>query len=800
MHISYTNPADPATSFFDYAKQHGLALFPLRADTKTPACENGFYDATSSAADWRTWRTQGHQLGISACLSNIVLIDVDAHGDRDEAWAQFATWCAEIGIDLPEPYGHSPNGGWHFAFRCPVGFDPQKHRGFDKVMISHFRALAAGEEDGERISVRNRAYNVAPGSAFGGRPYLLAVDAPPPIPYSERTAPLFALLKRPDGNATTGPVPDAVGGVSHDGIRYDQLCWWIGKKLERWNSGAETLGNDEWISIGKRIKLSFPGEDGLKAFLAMSWADQHETITRRWWNPGDFKTEGENLETLPALLKRDVTWMFGSAFGCPKPPTCPVPLPNQIPAEILEQYSREREQHQAALLGPLPDHPELPIGQANALTDYWAHLPSGRMIYERTGELFSASSVDKHIGRVKDAMKTEGPGTLATTWLSQHRFVKSMGWAPGEPKIIDGKVLTSDGWIRSAGDRTFNRYVPPHVDHIEGDVSKWLNHVEAIYPGEADHIIKWLAHRVQRPGDKVNHALVFIGSQGIGKDTILKPATVAIGSNNFKQITAKTFFNSEWNDYLQSVILRINEVHDLGGESRYGFYDATKDVITNPPEAHRINTKHVPQYAAVNVCGVIMTSNHLDALYLAPDDRRHFVCVSTRSQEDFTPGYWDDINAWFESGGNEAIAHYLANLDLSAFNAKAPPPKTAAWHMVVAAGVAPESGDLADVIESMGQPEALTLAMLKARTPGDSQLRLMFEDAKLRRAIPKRLAECGYVALSNPDARDSGGRWRMSGGKTTIYARQAMPEPDRLAAARLLSSSAVEPPPIPPRP
>lgn len=49
------------------------------------------------------------------------------------------------------------------------------------------------------------------------------------------------------------------------------------------------------------------------------------------------------------------------------------------------------------------------------------------MIYERTGELFNSGSVDKHIGRVKDAMKTEGPGTLASTWLSQHRFVKSMG-------------------------------------------------------------------------------------------------------------------------------------------------------------------------------------------------------------------------------------------------------------------------------------------------------------------------------------------------------------------------------------
>nr|WP_256469995.1 DUF5906 domain-containing protein [Bradyrhizobium sp. 177] len=328
----------------------------------------------------------------------------------------------------------------------------------------------------------------------------------------------------------------------------------------------------------------------------------------------------------------------------------------------------------------------------------------------------------------------------------------------------------------------------------------WLNHVEEIYPGEADHIIQWLAHRVQRPGDKVNHALVFIGSQGIGKDTILKPAITAIGSQNFKQITAKTFFNSEWNDYLQSVILRINEAHDLGGESRYGFYDATKDVITNPPEAHRINTKHVPQYAAVNVCGVIMTSNHLDALYLAPDDRRHFVCVSTRTQDDFTPAYWDAINAWFENGGNEAVAHYLANLDLTGFNAKAPPPKTAAWHMVVAAGVAPESGDLSDVIESMGKPDALTLQMVRSKTPGDSQLRLMFDDAKARRAIPKRLAECGYVAVTNPDARDSGGRWRMPSGKTTIYARQDLAEPDRLAAARKITVAVIAPPLTPVRP
>ena len=148
-----------------------------------------------------------------------------------------------------------------------------------------------------------------------------------------------------------------------------------------------------------------------------------------------------------------------------------------------------------------------------------------------------------------------------------------------------------------------------------------------------------------------------------------------------------------------------------------------------------------------------MTSNHLDALYISPDDRRHFVCVSTRTKEDFSRGYWDDIHTWFENGGNEAVAHFLANLDLTEFSAKAPPPKTAGWHMVVAAGMAPESGELSDVIEALRKPAALTLPMIKARTPVDSQLRLSFEDAKLRRAIPKRLAECGYIAVANPDAR-----------------------------------------------
>jgi hypothetical protein len=180
---------------------------------------------------------------------------------------------------------------------------------------------------------------------------------------------------------------------------------------------------------------------------------------------------------------------------------------------------------------------------------------------------------------------------------------------------------------------------------------------------------------------------------------------------------------------------------------------------------------------------------------LPQDDRRHFVCISDRTKEEFPAGYFDGFHGWLENGGNEAIAHYLANMDLSAFKAKAPPPKTAGWHKIVVAGIAPESGDLADIIEALGNPAAVTLWAIKGATPGDSQLRLAFEDAKLRKAIPKRLAEVGYIAVENPDARESGGRWRVPGGKAMIYARQELGEDGRLAAARLLVASKSAPPP-----
>ena len=88
-----------------------------------------------------------------------------------------------------------------------------------------------------------------------------------------------------------------------------------------------------------------------------------------------------------------------------------------------------------------------------------------------------------------------------------------------------------------------NLYLPAQV--ALGDPQQagpWLQHVRNIYPDHVDHLVAWLAHRVQRPQDKINHALVLGGMPGIGKDTLLEPVKAAIGPWNFKEISPSHLF------------------------------------------------------------------------------------------------------------------------------------------------------------------------------------------------------------------------------------------------------------------
>jgi hypothetical protein len=287
------------------------------------------------------------------------------------------------------------------------------------------------------------------------------------------------------------------------------------------------------------------------------------------------------------------------------------------------------------------------------------------------------------------------------------------------------------------------------------DVAPWLDHMNTIYPDDTEHLLQWQAHRVQRPGDKINHSILLGGDQGIGKDSILEPLRYAVGPWNFKEISPHRLLDP-FNGYMRSVVLRISEARDLGDINRFAFYEHFKTITVTPPEVIEVNEKFLREYNLFNVCGVVLTTNHkIGGIYLPPDDRRTYVAWSKCKREDFGADYWDRLWEWYlEQDGIRKVAAFLKAYDLSCFNAKAPPARTPAFFEIVASGVPQEELELLDLIESLGDPDALTIRQLSAEADKDAELfdlAAQLVDRTKSKAVAHRLEACGYVHAKNPD-------------------------------------------------
>jgi uncharacterized protein DUF3854 len=427
-----------------------------------------------------------------------------------------------------------------------------------------------------------------------------------------------------------------------------------------------------------------------------------------------------------------------------------------------------------------------------SLADFRAYMPSHGYIFTPTREMWSASSVNSRIPPIATG-KTNAKGNdeyiSAGEWLDRNRPVEQMTWAPGQPEEIHDRLISEGGWFDRPGMTVFNLYRGPQV--TAGDPRKakpWLKHIYRIYPRDTKHIVRFFAHRVQHPGVKINHSLFLGGGPGIGKDSSLEPVKYAVGPWNFIDVSPAHLLG-RFNGYTKSVIMRINEVRDMGDFDRYSFYEHSKLYMAAPPDVIRVDEKNLREHYVPNVTGVVITSNHkCDGIYLPADDRRHYVCWSDADQIDFPKDYWTNLYQWYESGGYGHVAAFLAALDLRKFDPKAPPKKTEAFWAIVDASRAPEDAELADVLDSLGTlnakgelvlPEAVTLDDMANQATDD--FRDWLRDRKNRRQIPHRLESVGYVSVRSPTATD--GRWKAGGKRVVIYAKSSLPRRDQIAAA-----------------
>lgn len=726
-----------------YARR-GWKIFPARIKPKKMSYVAGLREGgprwgmTSDPAlireYWERWPRA--RIGLPTGMENgIFVADADTlAGHRIDGVGNFARMCEARGGLPATRTSRSPTGSLHWFFRHPV--------------VLRVRSSASAIAPGVDVKGDGGMVIVPPSVGLRGGRYewTSAEDA------GEAEAPAWLL------DLVTEPAREEVdlGSLVRAPVELDEV-----------KAALEAIPNDSpdwafWCRVGMATYSATGGSDeGFELFDRWSrrWQGYDEGDTRRKWHQ-------ELARSPPSRISvASLFYMADSAN------------PSWRARQAAQQASGPADQGRAGV----------------SLSDFRAYAPMGMFIYVPSREMWSADTVNAKLGKIP-LLDRDGQPMLdedgkprkvpASTWLHQRRAVEMMTWAPGMPMVVQDRLIFEGGWIDRRGVSTFNSYQPPRAQAGDSTLAgPWVSHVRRIYPTEADHIIAYLAHRVQRPQEKINHALVLIGRQGIGKDTMLEPAKHAVGPWNFAEVGPHDVL-AQFNPFLRSVILRISEARDLGDVNRYQLYERMKVICASPPDVLRVNEKFIRAHYVFNCCGVIITTNRQDGLYIEADDRRHFVADSERSRGDFTEAYWNDLwDFLLFQGGNGHVAAYLRTLDLSGFNAKAPPRQTEAFWRIVEMGRPHEDASIMEALMRLGSPEAFVKDDLD-RAARDMQGDLFdwLSDKKNRRTLSNILEELGYVTFRNND--EARGLWSVDGGHKLIYVRSSLSQEDRKKAAR----------------
>lgn len=756
-----------AVSMLDAALAYaagGVPVFPCQEANKRPYTSNGFKEATCDPEQIRRWWSKwpNAMIGMpTGDASGLWVLDID---DADA----FESGCW---IDLPQTRRVDTGKGYHLYFINVEGVRNKQRGAKGDWPIPEMLGAEVRGEGG---------YVILPPSRHpSGRLYRLADNREPAAAPAELLALVSQAKPKPKPKP---PAPPSLGAApvaaTTEGHRYalaalNSECDAIrsaprGAQEGTLNAAALKVGHyvgggvlafDAARNRLLSAALSMPSYDALNPWTAEGLSAKIDRALR------DGMTQPKGVPERMSFTGRPKS---ESGITAPQQPDVPPHDPDT--GEIFEQ----------------------PGGVG--LNHFRAYMPTHSYIFAPTGELWPSSSVNSRlrpvplVNRAGEAVTDKGGKPVlqkANAWLDEHRAVEQMTWAPGLPQVIEDRLVSDGGWRSEPGFNVFNLYRPPLP--IEGDAARaqpWLEHLRKVYPDDAGHLIRWFAHRVQRPEEKINHAIVLGGPQGIGKDTILEGVKAAIGPWNFSEVSPQHMLG-RFNGFVKSVILRVSEARDLGEVDRFAFYDHMKIYTAAPPDVLRVDEKHLREYAVFNVCGVIITTNHkTNGIYLPTDDRRHYVAWSPIGREAFADEYWSSLYRWYhEAGGIGHVAAYLRDLDLSDFNAKAPPPKTPAFWDIVSANLTPEDAELADALDQLGRPDATTIARI-ANATKDQDFRLFLIDRRNSRKIPHRLEQCGYVAVRNSAATD--GLFKVGGKRCAIYARHDLSPRDQQAAANRL--------------
>jgi hypothetical protein len=315
--------------------------------------------------------------------------------------------------------------------------------------------------------------------------------------------------------------------------------------------------------------------------------------------------------------------------------------------------------------------------------------------------------------RASDENDEDNERLIYTTTQFDKAFMSLLKKAEGK-KISDallgkskGSVMHFESMIYRPGSDEFaganyNLYrrsvivaTEPTTDAARAAVAAWDEHMAYLLPDQEsrDHLLNWVAWRIQNPGRKPKHALVLQGAiQGTGKSYIAEVLERILGASNVSHVTQRELA-SQFNPWARDTQLIV--VEELRAVDRREVKDNLHPLITQ--ERISINDKHVKLAKFLNCFGVFAMTNNDAAIQLDNTDRRYLI-LKTEAQprnkpvygEGWDPDYYVRLYALLDSvEAMGAIAWELRERDLGGYNAAGPAPMTSAKVEMSEAGATP---------------------------------------------------------------------------------------------------------------
>ena len=98
---------------------------------------------------------------------------------------------------------------------------------------------------------------------------------------------------------------------------------------------------------------------------------------------------------------------------------------------------------------PLPHKRKSGKAQPLPISDFVAYSPDHTYIYRPTGEAWTSTAVNARVMPVKIG---GGKKPLAANvWLDRNDAVEQRTWAPGEPQIIENRLVAEGGFFPKRG-------------------------------------------------------------------------------------------------------------------------------------------------------------------------------------------------------------------------------------------------------------------------------------------------------------------------------------------------------------